>query len=91
MRKLTLEKEEGIDGITVYKVFFGVQCLRREEEIKENAQKCADGRSVAETRATVYYEECLKLVNEGYPKVTVLASQDVNPDDLKDIKLGQEN
>lgn len=90
MKQLTLEKEEGIDGITVYKVFYGVMCLRREEEVGPNAAICIDGRTEAQTKASAYYQECLSRVNAGYPKITILASKEMDQNDLEDVKLGQE-
>lgn len=74
MKELVFEKEESITGITVYKIFFGIECLCREEEIGQNAQRCTDGRSVAYTKAQAKYDEFHERKKAGYPKVEILAS-----------------
>lgn len=74
-KDLTLEKEERIDGITVYKVFFGVECLKREEEIGANKQIDVDGVTIACGNAWRFYEDCLKRMEEGYPRMKLLASK----------------
>lgn len=79
MKELVLEKEETIDGLTKYMVFFGITCLKIEEEVGPKALRCTDGRSVAETNATEFYNECLSRYKAGYPKKSILASEKINP------------
>ena len=74
MKKLTFEKEETITGITVYKVFFGIECLSRQEEVGSNSQIADNGQSVAYNRAKDCFDECLERFKNGYPKTETIAS-----------------
>jgi len=77
MKKLTLEKEESLTGITIYKVFFGIECLFRREAIGNNAILCTDGRTVAETEAQAAYDLYKDKISAGYPKTTIMESIEI--------------
>lgn len=77
MKKLTFEKEETITGVTVYKVFFGIDCLSTQEEVGSNAQIATNGKSVAYNRARDLFEECYQRSKNGYPKSETILSADI--------------
>lgn len=78
--KIRLEKEEKLNGDIWYKVYAGTEC----ECIKDDGKTNESGVSLAEMNAQAIYFSWLSRQKDGFPKTTILLSEEIVTDKDRD-------